>query len=235
MLERLRKALFQSPPDAAPRAAPPAGDSSVSRDAVEGLEAWARAEGILRSPSGAELLQVGAEVDGLAWQLERGAPTRDFIHGAELRGRTDLGLTPDVAVLVLNRHLKDALESRAFAEFTDSLRTQADAQLPEEMRWLSMYDEVELPDAPIGFHDLYAVLAEEPEHARQWVTAQLASELLRWPATMDEQTPLILMVLRGKVYLRLEMRAEDPQVLAQACKVYRQACLQARASLPRVA
>lgn len=226
MLNRLRRALFQDRPSAAPTDAPPPPPEG-------GVAGWAARQGL-----GFESREAGyvisGEADGLAWRLEKGASTREFIRGAELRGRTEMGVNPDIAVLVLNRQLKEGLENLAFAQFTDTLRTVADAQLPEEMRWLSIYEEVTLPEAPIGFHDMYAVLADDARHARDWLDSGLATEMMRWPEAVDEQTPVILMVLRGNVYLRLEMPARDEVgVLARAAALYPAACTRARESLLR--
>ncbi len=197
------------------------------------IAAWAGARGLTYAEKpGTNAFTVSGRTGGLSWRIEHGAPSRTFIRGTELRGRTELGLHQNVAVLVINRHLKEALEHHAFAEFTDTLRTVADAQLPEEMRWLSMYDEVAVPDAPIGFHDMYAVHADEPVHARMWLDEQLATEMMRWPKSVNEQTPIILMALRGNVYLRMETAGPTAALLEHAVKVFPAACLRARAVLP---
>ena len=67
---------------------------------------------------------------------EIGASNRDFIHGAELRLRAELGLDPGVFVLVINRPLRATLERMAYSQFTDSLQTSVDSSLTEELRWL---------------------------------------------------------------------------------------------------
>ena len=50
-------------------------------------------------------------------------------------------MSEDVAVLTINRPLKEALEKRAYKMYTDTLQTTEDPGLPEEMRWLAIYDE----------------------------------------------------------------------------------------------
>ena len=42
----------------------------------------------------------------------------------------------------MNRPLKESLEKQAYQIYTDQLQTSVDPNLPEEMRWLAMYDEV---------------------------------------------------------------------------------------------
>ncbi len=225
MLERLRKALFAKP------ASPP---SSARGPDTAGLSIWAERQGLQIIPSAdGKSFRVSGSRDGVSWELETGAPTRNFIRGGELRGRTELGLHPDASVLILNRALKEALEQHAFAEFTDSLRTEADAALTEEVRWLSMYEEVAIRAAPIGFADMYAVLADNRIHAQAWVTEPLATELMRWPEAVDPRTPITLLTLRGNVYLRIEFPTVSMDVLSHAARVYGMACAQAAASLPR--
>lgn len=225
MLERLRKALFNKPSPPPP--------STRGPDTV-GLSIWAERQGLQIAPSpDGKSFRVNGMTDGIAWQLETGSPTRKFIRGGELRGRTELGLHPDASILILNRTLKEALEQHAFAEFTDSLRTEADAALTEEVRWLSMYEEVAIRAAPIGFADIYAVLADNRVHAQAWVTEELATELMRWPEAVGPQTPVTLLTLRGNVYLRIEFPTVSMDVLSHAAKVYGMACAQAAAALPR--
>ena len=62
------------------------------------------------------------------WRLQLGRPTRDYIRGEELRARAELGIDDDVAVLVMNRPLKEALEKQAYQMYTDSLQTSVDPQ-----------------------------------------------------------------------------------------------------------
>ena len=68
-------------------------------------------------------------------------------------------------VLVMNRPLKEALEKKAYQMFTDQLQTSVDPSLPEEMRWLAMFDEVGWDGLPSEFWTRYAVLTDRREHA----------------------------------------------------------------------
>ena len=87
----------------------------------------------------------------------------------------------------------------------ETLRTTADPSLPEEMRWLAMYDEVGWSSVVPEFWERYTVLADQREHALAWLDGNLAELLLHWPEPgPDAQTPFILMLLRGKAYLRMQ-------------------------------
>ncbi|MCJ0763409.1 hypothetical protein [Variovorax terrae] len=159
------------------------------------------------------------------WRMERGRPSRNFIRGEELRARAELGINEDVAVLVMNRRLKDALEKKAYQLYTDTLQTTADPNLPEEMRWLAMYQEVGWDSIPKPFWERYAVLADERDHALAWLDAGLAGLLMDWPEPgPTAEVPFMLMLLRGKAYLRMECTPSDMPTLEHAATIFTSAC-----------
>ncbi len=169
---------------------------------------------------------------GKSWRLECGLPSRDFIHGQELRGRGDLGVLDAVSVVLMNRPLKVALEKRAYALYTDSLQTTVDPKLPEEMRWLAVYPEVGWTDLPNMFLQRYAVLAGKREHASSWITRDLAEALMRWPPSgPSSEVPFIMMLLRGKCYIRMEFAQGNLPTLAHAAVLFNQACESALANV----
>ena len=151
---------------------------------------------------------LGGDIHGHPWRLECSTPTRDYVQGLELRGRADVGADPDAAVMVINRPLQELLEKRTYDEITDTLQTAISSSLPEEMRWLSMYENVEWPGLPASFREHFTVVAERIELAQRWVHAPVVSQLLN--AVEGEggaeraQSPMVLMLARGRVYLRLE-------------------------------
>ncbi|MBS7807380.1 hypothetical protein KIH26_07175 [Variovorax sp. PCZ-1] len=166
---------------------------------------------------------VDGKINGKPWKLEQGKPSRDFIHGIELRARGEMGVRDDVAVMVMSRELKNELDKRAFSLYTDTLQTQVDPHLPEEMRWLSMYEEVGWEELGQVFLDRYAILADEKSNAAQWITSELAGQLLTWPSS-EPGVPRVLMVLRGKVYLRMQINEGDIPTLEHATRVFTTAC-----------
>ncbi|HYW57830.1 MAG TPA: hypothetical protein VE934_12765 [Polaromonas sp.] len=172
------------------------------------------------------------KVGGKTWKLERGLASRDYIRGEELRARADLGINEDAAVLIMNRPLKEALEKRAYAIYTDTLQTTADPSLPEEMRWLAMYEEVGWNSLQPEFWERYSVLADQRDNALAWIDNNLAEQLLSWPTPgPDAETPFILMLLRGKAYLRMQYSPPDIAVLQHAAVTYTSACAAALAGL----
>ena len=170
MFERLKKVF-------APR------DVGSDRpDAADDVSKWAGTKGFAftGSSEGTGFVLSG-KIDKKPWKLERGKSTRNYIRGEELRARAELQLNDDVAVLIMNRPLKEVLEKRAYEIFTDTLQTTVDPSLPEEMRWLSMYPEACWHALPPAFWKRYSVLAEKREQAMVWISPHLAELLMNWP------------------------------------------------------
>lgn len=166
------------------------------------------------------------------WKIERGPSSRDYIRGEELRGRAELKINDDAAVLIMNRPLKDVLEHRAYKMYTDTLQTTAEPGLPEEMRWLAMYPEVGWDSLSNAFWARYAVMAEHRSDARIWLVPELAELLMSWPEPAPgAQVPFILILLRGKAYLRMQYAPADMPTLRHAATVFTSACESAIAGL----
>lgn len=175
---------------------------------------------------------LSGKVSGKAWKIECGPSSRDYILGEELRARADLQINPDVAVMIINRPLKESLEKRAYAIYTDTLQTSVDSSLPEEMRWVAQYKEVGWASLLPEFWERYAVLADRREDALAWIDNNLAELLLHWPTPgPDAQTPFILMLLRGKAYLRMHYNPPHIYTLQHASIIYTSACESAVAGL----
>ena len=221
MFERIKKAFFRSPrEDDKETVGPP------SQMAGGAMSEWAstRGFGFSTSENGGNLGLEG-KIRGKRWRMELGRPTRNFIRGEELRGRAELGIDEDAAVLVLNRTLKEALDKQAYSIYTDHLQTSVDPNLPEEMRWLAMYDEVGWDELPLAFWNRYAVLADRRENALAWVDSALATAMLDWPQPgPSAETPFMLMLLRGKAYMRMEYQPPNMSTLQHAALIFTTAC-----------
>jgi hypothetical protein len=200
---------------------------------------WAKAHGIryidrskdVKNPksTGPVGPAAGFELSGTlhdkVWHIECGLPSRDFISGQELRGRSEVGVLDTVAVVLINRPLKLVLEKRAYAMYTDTVQTIVDTKLPEEMRWLAIYPEVQLPSTSPAFLERYAVLASKDEHAARWVQGGFAQALMEWPASgPTAQVPFVMMLLRGRCYVRMEMGSLDVPTLQHLVRVFTLAC-----------
>jgi hypothetical protein len=187
---------------------------------------WAGTQGFAFSVEGAsQNIALDGKVGGKPWRLQLGRPTRNYILGQELRARGELGISDDIAVLVINRPLKEALEKRAYQIYTDDLQTSVDSTLPEEMRWLAMYDEVGWDGLPREFWDRCSVLTDRRENAQAWVDATLADLILHWPKPAPSpEVPFMILLLNGKAYLRMEYTPASVTTLQHAALIFTACC-----------
>jgi hypothetical protein len=167
------------------------------------------------------------QLDGKPWRMEWGLPQRQYIEGHELRLRMELGLSPNLQMLLLSQPLFEALERSTFESFTESTQTVIDHNTPEEMRWLVMF-----PKAPFkaakGVRQHFHLIGSVPLEAANWVEGALALQFEE-AATgfLQALPPFVLMVLRGRLYLRLQLPEPDVAVLTQAVTLFEAAALQA--------
>ena len=224
MFDRIKKAFAKE----SRQASAPEPDGG----AYAAVAGWAQAEGLAFSPM-SHGFGLDGPLAGKPCRIEVGKPSRKYVAREELRGRVELGLDPDVMLLVMNRPLKDALVRQAYAQFTDSLQTSVDSSLPEEMRLLAMYEELGWDSMPRAFWSRYAVVAQDREQASAWLDADLAGQLMEWPAPAPAaDTPFMLMVLRGKAYLRMQHGPVHLPTLRHAVGVFGAASERARKAFP---
>jgi len=217
MFDRIKKA-FQRDPKLRREAAP-------LHLAHGPVSEWAASRGMSFSSGLGNTVSMQGRVGGRPWRMELGRPTRDYIAGEELRARAELAVNDDVGAMIINRPLKETLERRAYSMITDTLQTTADPRLPEEMRWLAMYDELGWEGPPERFWSRYAVLADQRENALAWVDDHLIEQLVGWPdPAPDPHVPFMIVLLRGKCYLRMQYQPADTVTLEHATTVFTSAC-----------
>ena len=212
---------------------------ALASEAVQGggvldqIEAWAAAQGfVFERSENAEDFALAGKGGGYDWRLQRMQTDRDFIVGAELRVFADVSVDPGIAIMLINRPLKEALEQRAFEQVTDGVQTMLDTDLPEEARWLALYDQVGWSSAPLDFWDRYAIVAETRAQAQQWLEGALLPLLMDWPTpAVQQMTPFILRLHHGRVELRMEYGHADLDTLEHVCKLFQQACTSAQTLL----
>jgi hypothetical protein len=165
------------------------------------------------------------KVGGRPWRLQLGRPSRNYIFGEEVRARADLGVDESVAVLVINRPLKEALEKRAYDIYTNSVQTSVDSAMPEEMRWLAMYDEVGWDSLPAEFWSRLSVLTDNRDSALALLDPDLASLMTAWPSPgPSAEVPFMVLLLNGKAYLRMEYTPADLATLQHAARIFTTTC-----------
>jgi hypothetical protein len=196
------------------------------------LAHWALSQGLTFKPMFGGAYAMVGQWQGRSVRIECGAPSRPYLQGMELMGRVDLGLAAPGNVVLMNRSLKRAFEQQAtalYASYTDNLQTSA-AMLPEEIRWLAMYRDAGWAGPDEAFWERYAVHTDSTDAARAWIDASVVQRLMEWPGdTVSDTTPLLFMLLRGKVYLRMQIdRTQDEPAALHAAEILRHLSEQAR-------
>jgi len=213
MLESLKR-LFAGKPSQAP--------------AWPEVEAWAtrQALGFRRVREG-EGFVIEGRFDELPWRMEWGPPQRGYIAGRELRMRMELGLPGDLQMLLLAKPLMDQLERQTYESFTEGLQTQIDTGTPEEMRWLVMFPKVNLNNFR-ALRGRFGAVSALPSAVQSWLEGPLALQLERAFGTLLQlDPPFVLMTLRGRAYLRVQLIDPDPAALAAAVELFETAARQA--------
>jgi hypothetical protein len=161
------------------------------------------------------------------WRLEWGPPQRAYIQEHELRLRMDLGLPGEWQFMLLSQPLLDMLERQTFERFTESTQTVIDSNTPEEMRWLAMYPKVNYT-APKPLRSRFGLVANIEAIAVSWLEGELLKQLEQAAGrALAHQPPFMLMILRGKVYLRTQMADPDVPAIGQLIALFETAVLQA--------
>jgi len=154
------------------------------------------------------------------WRLEWGPPQRAYIDTEELRIRMELKLPSDLQMMVLTRPLLELLERETFEHYTESTQTHIDIATPEEMRWLAMFPKVTLV-LPKAVRGRFGAVGSNPQTTAAWVDGTFAQQLEQaTQGLLASEPPLVLMTLRGRVYLRLELDPPDPLAIAQAVDLF---------------
>ena len=166
-------------------------------------------------------------LDDRPWRLEWGPPQRAYIAGRELRMRMELDLPGDLQMLLLTKPLMDLLERQTYESFTEGLQTQIDTGTPEEVRWLVMFPKVNL-NMYRALRSRLGAASAVPSAVPQWLEGPLAQQLERVLGTLLQfDPPFVLMTLRGRLYLRLQLVDPEPNALAAAVTLFETAARQA--------
>ena len=167
------------------------------------LQAWAKAEGHAFKHL-KDKATVGHVVETAAgWRVEWGDSQRPYIIGRELRFRAETGIPPDVQLILLSRVLAQTLESEVFSSFTNPMQTQIDNTLPEEMRWLAMHPQVDLP-ADSVLSRRYALFANAEQVVAHFLDPETSRALeeaaLSW---WSDSLVLVVTLNRGMLTARM--------------------------------
>ena len=176
---------------------------------------------------GDEGFVIDGTFDARPWRMEWGPSQRGYIVGHELRLRMENALGSDVQMLLLSRDLMDALERQTFEEFTDNVKTQISSKTPEEVRWLVMFQKLSFATLK-PLRSRFGGVASDPALGLAWIEGPLANALERAAnGLLVETPPFVLMTLRGRAYLRLQLEVPEPKALSAALAVFEVAVAQA--------
>lgn len=142
-------------------------------------------------------------------RIEWGVSQRSYLPGFELRMRCEMKLHPDLQLMVLCRALMENLERAVFEAYTDTLKTRVDTDTPEEMRWLVMFPKFNNAASQM-LRQRYGIVGVTKELTGAWIDGELGEALVQ--ASQDllpEGHPIVLMSMRGNLYLRTEMAEAD--------------------------
>ena len=188
---------------------------------LDAIEAWAAQAGLrYRRDEDGQRFVIEAPSAGQTLRMEWGPSQRSYIAGDELRIRLDLNLPGALQLMAMTRPLMERLEQETFERYTQEAQTIIDMSHPEEMRWLAMFPKIDLSFDKV-LQARYGVLGVNTVLGMAWINGPLGEQLQQSTQTLlagDE--PFVLMVMRGKVYLRMQMAQPQPQSLSQCLAVF---------------
>ena len=192
------------------------------------VSAWAKRRGhVFKRANDVEGFALDGTLDGKTWRLEWGPPQRPYIAGHELRARMELGLPVDLQMLLLSRQLLEALERQTYERFTLSNQTEMGDAEPDEMRWLVMFPKISL-SALKGVRTRFGGVSNVDGEGLKWVAGPLANQLLKATQGMlSSEPPFVMMTLRGRMYLRMQLATPDADDIAEALGLFETAATEA--------
>jgi hypothetical protein len=185
------------------------------------VSAWAKRRGhAFKRERDGQGFVVDGKLEGTPWRLEWGPPQRPYISGHELRLRMELGLPPDLQMLVVSKSLMETLEKQAFEQFTKSNQTEMGGSTPEETRWLVMFPKMPMNGSKM-LRQNFGGVSSLPNEGQAWLDGPLGHALERAAGTLlRERPPFVLMTLRGRIYLRMQLACADETDIAAAIALF---------------
>ena len=187
----------------------------------DAVEAWAERSGFrFRRAKDGLRFEVEAASGGPVVRMEWGPSQRSYIEHSELRLRVDLNLPSSLQMLVLTLPLMERLESETFERYTQDAQTVIDMSTPEEMRWLAMFPKADL-SLDKELRSRFGALGVNPAWTLAWINDPLGPQLVRAAADLiGSEVPFVLMTLRGRIYMRMQLVDPRPEALSQCLEVF---------------
>jgi hypothetical protein len=202
------------------------GKPATPEGSARHVIAWAQGRQLEARPVRDEdAVVVEGQGGGAAWRLEWGPAQRSYVKGQELRLRADVGGATDLQMVVINRVLQESMERAVFDQYVEGVQTRIDDQTPPEMRWLVMYPKLGGPE--LGrLKDRFAAVGNSKSWLSKWVSGPLGDALMS--QTLPVETPLVLMVARGRLMLRAQFNEPTSEALDAWVALFETALAEAR-------
>jgi len=124
--------------------------------------------------------------------------------------------------------LRERLAKDAFEQATQTNQTSLDDTIGEETRWLVVFPRISLSGSQI-LRNCFGGVSSLPHEGQAWLEGPLSHGLERAAASwLNTQPPFLLMTLRGRIYLRLQLASADEQDIAAAVTLFAIAAASAR-------
>jgi hypothetical protein len=202
-----------------------AGSGEPGAHEWEGVAPWAAASKYTFRGVASEGFVIDGRLGATPWRLEWGPSQRPYISGQELRIRSELGLSPELQLVVMNRRLQQEMEKAVYEQFVEGVQTRIDNQTPPEMRWLVMFAKLE-GEALAPVRERFVALSSQKTWAEQWLAGPLVQALQAQRA--DPATPVVLMIGRGRLMLRTALADAELRPLQNWLRLFETAMREAR-------
>lgn len=176
-------------------------------EADSALVQWAHSRLLSHMALTGGAFALGGRLMDRPFRAERAESSHAYIPGLALLARSELGLPTPVTVILLNRSLM-----RWLLVQRDSVG-DADASVVDLIQQFTALREVGWDGPLAAFWARYAVLANDPDVARHWADADTVSALMAWPAPINEQTPMLFVLTRGKCSMRMQVEGQSAVTL----------------------
>ena len=201
------------------------GGAAAPADGWDGIAPWAQSKQYTFRGVQNEGFVIDGRLGATPWRLEWGPSQRPYIQGQELRLRSEMGLASELQLVMMNRVLQEAMEKAVFDQYVEGVQTRIDNQTPPEMRWLVMFPKLAGSDMP-SLRERYVALASMKGWLKQWLDGPLSQSIAA--LRVDEQTPVVLMIGRGRLMLRTALPDAQVSTLQTWLRVFETAMREAR-------
>jgi hypothetical protein len=201
------------------------GTAAAPAEGWDGIAPWAQSKQYTFRGVQNEGFVIDGRLGATPWRLEWGPSQRPYIQGQELRIRSELGLSSELQLVLMNKALQEAMEKAVFDQYVEGVQTRIDNQTPPEMRWLVMFPKLPSGDMPL-LRERFVALASTKTWLKQWLDGPLSQVLAA--LQMEPSVPLVLMIGRGRLMLRTALPDAEVAVLQSWLRLFETAMREAR-------